>query len=80
MDIKERYYMACHEFLRGCSCASHDRQEECAEYLKAFCDRLRRLAKLETISIAYGGTSHLHGCSPPGNRAGVIRKINFMYD
>jgi hypothetical protein len=39
-----KYEIACKEFLKGCSCAKPDHQEECPECLKAFCNQLRNLA------------------------------------
>jgi hypothetical protein len=41
---------ACKEFLRGCSCADPNNQEECGECLKAFCDHLRNLAIKENYT------------------------------
>jgi hypothetical protein len=38
---------ACREWLKGCSCASANRQEECAECTKAFLDHLRNLLRQE---------------------------------
>lgn len=39
------YETACKEFLKGCTCVEEDRQEDCWECLKAFCNRLRNIAK-----------------------------------
>jgi hypothetical protein len=41
---------ACKEFLKGCTCAELDHQEDCDNCLKAFCSHLRDLAKKENYS------------------------------
>ncbi len=46
MNIWEK---ACKEFLKGCTCVDIDKQEDCKECLKAFCDHLRSLAIKENI-------------------------------
>lgn len=35
---------ACKEFLKGCTCSEPNKQEECEECLKAFCNYLRKKA------------------------------------
>ena len=42
-----KYEKACKEFLKGCTCATLDKQEECPECLRAFCDCIRKLARDE---------------------------------
>ena len=42
-----KYEKTCKEWLKGCSCASVDNQEECGECTKAFHNHLRKLAKEE---------------------------------
>lgn len=44
LNIWER---ACREWLKGCSCASDNNQEECTECTKAFHDHLRNLISQE---------------------------------
>lgn len=43
--IENKYEKACKEFLKGCSCADEDKQEQCLECLKAFCDHIRELGE-----------------------------------
>jgi len=51
MEIKNEKLLnweeSCKEFLKGCSVARPDHQEECEECLKAFMDHLRNLAAKE---------------------------------
>ena len=42
---ENKYEIACKEFLKGCTCVRKDKQEECPQCLKAFCDHIRKLAK-----------------------------------
>ena len=45
-----KYEVACKQFLRGCTCAPKDKQEECKECLTAFCNHLRDLQQEEKDS------------------------------
>ena len=39
--MENKWEKACKEFLKGCTCAGENKQEECPECLKAFLDYLR---------------------------------------
>jgi len=45
--MDNKWETACKEFLKGCSCAGMDKQEDCEACLGAFCDHLRSLAEKE---------------------------------
>ncbi len=41
-----KWEKACKEWLKGCSCSSANKQEECKDCTKAFHDHLRELTKV----------------------------------